>query len=73
MLDCSLIEAAGYVIPIAVSAAEKVRQSRQEATGKFISAGAPGLYRLPDETGTTKTARRIRTTQVDTESDALTL
>jgi hypothetical protein len=66
ILGCTLIEAASYVVPIAISAAEKVRELRTQAAGKFISAAEPGLYRYDgDAAPTTTTGRRIRKLDAD--------
>lgn len=44
-LKCKLIEAAAYIVPVARSAAEQIERLRVQASGKFISASAPGVYR----------------------------
>lgn len=49
-LDITLREAAGYLVPVAVSGADSIAALRQQASGKFLSAGAAGVYRLPDIT-----------------------
>ena len=68
ILGCTLIEAATYVVPIAISAAEKVRELRTQATGKFISAAQPGLYRMDEAPSSiTTTTRRIRSIKTDTD------
>lgn len=46
-LEIPLIEAAGYVVPVAQSAFEKIERLRNEASGRYISAGKPGLYTAP--------------------------
>jgi len=43
-LGMSLEQAAEYVVPIATSAADRVRALRDEATGKYIDAESSGLY-----------------------------
>jgi ATPase family associated with various cellular activities (AAA) len=41
----SLVEAARFVVPVAVSAADQIDALRRQADGRFISASKPGLYR----------------------------
>lgn len=43
-LQCTLTEAADYVVPVSRSAAEQIRTLREQASGKFISASEPGVY-----------------------------
>ena len=49
-LKMSLAEAAGYIVPVSRSAAEQVKALRQTASGKFLSASKPGVYRYEEET-----------------------
>jgi hypothetical protein len=44
-IDCSLREAAWYVVPVSQSAADQLRRLRELADGKFLSASYPGGYR----------------------------
>lgn len=41
----SLIEAAAYVVPVAVANRETIERLRQLASDRYISAARPGLYR----------------------------
>ena len=43
-LGLSLVEAARFVVPVSVSAREKIQTLRQEASGRYLSASAPGVY-----------------------------
>jgi hypothetical protein len=43
-LDITIIEAASYIVPIAVSSADKVEELRTQDSGSFLSASYPGLY-----------------------------
>jgi hypothetical protein len=43
-LGMTVQEAAGFVVPVAISAAEKIERLRTEANGKYLSAGAAGIY-----------------------------
>ena len=45
----SLKESGRYIVPIAVSAAEQLRELREFASGRFLSASEPGLYRYDGE------------------------
>ena len=47
-LQTSLMEASGYLVPVAKSAAESIARLRSEATGRYISASYPGLYIKPE-------------------------
>ena len=43
-LDCSLKEAAEYIVPVSRSAADQIETLRTQASGRFVSASYPGLY-----------------------------
>jgi hypothetical protein len=43
-LDCTLQEAAGFIVPVARSAAEQVETLRAKSNGRYISASYPGTY-----------------------------
>ena len=43
-LDCTLVEASQYVVPVAKSAADSIERLRSLADGKFLHASKPGLY-----------------------------
>ena len=45
----TLAEAARFIVPVSRSAAEQIKALRQMASGKFISASTPGLYRYEEE------------------------
>lgn len=40
-------EAAGYIVPVAVSAREELERLEAQADGRFVSANRPGVYRRP--------------------------
>ncbi|MBN1772529.1 MAG: hypothetical protein JXB32_14765 [Deltaproteobacteria bacterium] len=44
-LRCSLVEAAAFIVPVARSAVQQIEQLRSQASGRFISASFPGVYR----------------------------
>ena len=44
-LGLSLIEAARYIVPVSVSAREKIETLRREANGCYLSASCPGVYK----------------------------
>lgn len=48
-LKMSLLEASQYIIPVSRSAAEQIKTLRQMASGKFVSASKPGVYRYEEE------------------------
>ena len=43
-LECTLLEAADYVVPISRSAASQIEELRGQAHGRFLSASYPGLF-----------------------------
>ena len=43
-LNLTLVEAAEYIVPVAMSAADVIDALRKSASGKFISASHPGVY-----------------------------
>lgn len=47
LLQCSLQEAAGYIVPVARAAADTIDRLRREADGRYLSASFPGVYRIP--------------------------
>jgi hypothetical protein len=49
LLDVPLIQAAHHVVPVAVTAAEQVERLRAWASGRCLSASAPGVYRRDTE------------------------
>lgn len=44
MLDCSIEEAARYIVPVGKTAASEIATLRAQADGKFLSASQPGVY-----------------------------
>jgi hypothetical protein len=59
LLDCSLLEAAENIVPVARTAAEAVGRLRTWAEGRCLAADQPGIYRHTQGLET-KSARRIR-------------
>jgi hypothetical protein len=59
LLDVPLTQAAYQVVPVAVTAAEQVERLRTWATGRCLSASAPGVYRRDGEQST-KPGRRVQ-------------
>ncbi|MBX3427923.1 MAG: AAA family ATPase [Pirellulales bacterium] len=47
LLGVSLVEAAAHVVPVAIAAAEAMRELRQWASGRCLAADRPGVYRGP--------------------------
>lgn len=58
-LNCSLVEAASYIVPVAKSAHDQINNLRNQASGRFISASKPGLYTYAEETAAVSTRRAI--------------
>lgn len=50
LLEVPLTQAAHNVVPVAVTAGEQVEKLRSWASGRCLSASAPGLYRREGET-----------------------
>ena len=44
-LNCSLMDAKEYIVPISASAADEIEMLRRGANGRFISASKAGLYK----------------------------
>src|SRR5207302_3720498 len=59
LLDTSLISAAQHVVPVAVTAAEQVKKLRTWASGRCLSASAPGIYRR-DGASPPRPGRRVQ-------------
>jgi SpoVK/Ycf46/Vps4 family AAA+-type ATPase len=68
MLGVTLTEAAGYIVPVAVSAAEDIKALRQLASGAFISAAEPGVYQFKEQ-ASPRSTRKIRR---DIDADVMT-
>ncbi len=49
LLEMTLTQAAHHVVPVAVTAAEQVERLRTWASGRCLSASAPGVYRRDGE------------------------
>jgi hypothetical protein len=47
----TLIGAASFVVPVIKSAPDQVESLRNQATGRFLSASAPGIYSKPEKQG----------------------
>lgn len=63
-LNCSLIEASRFIVPVYLSGAEQIKAMREEANGKYLDADRPGFYTLhhPDSTPQPKKGRRLLVT-----------
>jgi hypothetical protein len=60
-LNCSLLEASQYVVPVAIANPEAIKRLREEATNKYISAAYEGFYTGPaDEQQTSTRSRAVR-------------
>jgi SpoVK/Ycf46/Vps4 family AAA+-type ATPase len=58
LLGVPLAEAAGHVVPVAVTAAESMERLRAWASGRCLSASSPGIYRRRGE-GAARPGRRV--------------
>src|SRR5262249_33096758 len=58
LLDVTLTQAAHHVVSVAVTAAEQVERLRAWASGRCLSASAPGVYRRDGEQAL-KPGRRV--------------
>jgi SpoVK/Ycf46/Vps4 family AAA+-type ATPase len=47
LLDIPLSEAARNVVPVSITSAEAIEQLRDWASGRYLSADQPGVYRKP--------------------------
>lgn len=56
-LDCSLDDAAAYVVPAAIADPEGLARLRALAAGRFLSASYPGTYRQPVKAAVPQTRR----------------
>jgi hypothetical protein len=62
-LEISLDQAASYIVPVAKSAAEQIKNLRLQASGKYISASIPGVYQHDEFTSSAlagQSRRKIR-------------
>ena len=59
-LNCSLLEASTYVVPVAVANPEAIKKLQAEANNSYISAAYEGLYTLRDETTSSTRSRTVR-------------
>jgi hypothetical protein len=59
LLGVTLTQAAHHVVPVAVMAAEQVDRLRRWASGRCLSASAPGIYRRDGEPPT-RPGRRVQ-------------
>ena len=57
-LKIPLQEAARYIVPVSRSASEEIKSLQLQASGKFISASAPGVYQY-EEVAAPKGVKRV--------------
>jgi hypothetical protein len=46
LLKMPLNEAAGYIVPVATSAADQIEANRRHSSGRFLSASYPGVFKI---------------------------
>jgi hypothetical protein len=68
-LKMPLQQAAQYIVPVARSAADQIEKLRTLASGKFISASTPGVYRY-DRTAAVGSSAGPRSITLEDQSDA---
>jgi hypothetical protein len=59
-MDCSLEEAASFVVPISQSSAEEIERRRREAAGRYLSASYAGPFIYAGKESVRVGARQIR-------------
>ncbi len=59
LLDVPLTQAAHHVVPVAVTASEQIEKLRTWASGRCLSASAPGIFRREEEPGS-RPSRRLQ-------------
>lgn len=60
MMNCSIAEAAEFIIPSSTVEREEYERQRRRANGRYLNASAKGVYKIKDETvKTTNTERTI--------------
>lgn len=47
-MGISLFDASQFVVPVSVAAREQIEKLRTEASGRYLSASEPGVYRKPE-------------------------
>lgn len=50
-MNIPLVEAADFIVPVSVAAREQIEKLRTEASGRYLSASEPGVYRKPEAAG----------------------
>jgi len=63
-LGMSLKQSAEYIVPVSRSAADKVRQLREEATGRYLDSERPGTYNW-DPQEVAREGRKVRKIDAD--------
>jgi SpoVK/Ycf46/Vps4 family AAA+-type ATPase len=60
LLDVPLVQAAQNVVPVAVTAGDKIESLRQWASGRCLSANRAGVYSRPEGSSTGRVRRVMR-------------
>jgi SpoVK/Ycf46/Vps4 family AAA+-type ATPase len=58
-LRLSLRESAAYIVPVSRSAADQIEMLRRQASGRFLSASAQGLFTTAEGTSSIPGGRRV--------------
>ncbi len=64
-LKCPVSEAGNYIVPIAQSTAEQIKQLRHQASGRFLCANHSGPYRFDERAVSTNETRSRTITLAD--------
>jgi SpoVK/Ycf46/Vps4 family AAA+-type ATPase len=59
LLDVPLVQAAQNVVPVAVTAGDKIEQLRQWASGRVLSADQPAIYSRQESPAENSRVRRV--------------
>jgi hypothetical protein len=59
LLDVPLVQAAQNVVPVAVTAGDKIESLRQWASGRCLSADRAGVYSRPEGVGGARVSRVV--------------
>lgn len=62
-LKISLKDSAQYIVPVSRSAVDQIKNLRQQASGKFISASHTGVYQFQEIATAARTGRAFRSTE----------
>lgn len=59
-LNCSLEQAAEFIVPVTVSGKDRILQMSKDASGKYINASEKGVYKYEEKQSQVSSARRFQ-------------